>query len=402
MYLRKRISKGKEYWSINETFRDNEGKVKQKLIRNLGNAEKALEELKLDSSYSQFYFQLLSYINSQSNVLTNATCKVIQGNSLLLSKLLEDIKVNTCVTSPPYYAQRDYGVPGTYWPPVSYIPMAGLQEIHIPEWTGCLGLEPTPEMYVGHMVLIFREVWKVLREDGTLWLNLGDTYCSTAPGTLGDKHFIQEFSNGAAEARRKYRPKTPKGLKPKDLMGIPWRVAFALQADGWYFRIDNVWNKPNPTPESVKDRTTRAHEYIFLLSKSQRYYYNSDAILEPYTTKPPKKLRDKHAEGYQADYPRGERFSPGERDYYSRGGKNKRSVWTIPVKKPKSTNYATFPPDIARTCILAGCPEDGIVLDVFGGTGTTAEVAKDLQRSCICVELKEESAKIAYERVCGE
>jgi DNA modification methylase len=196
-------------------------------------------------------------------------------------KLMEGASVNSCITSPPYWNLRDYELEPTYWPEVQYSPMAGLPEIHIPEWTGCLGLEPTIEMYIGHIVCIFREVRRVLRKDGTLWLNWGDSYCSTAPETMGDNIHIEGTKEETRRARKIMRPKTPHGLKPKDLIGIPWRAAFALQADGWYLRSDIVWEKPNPMPESVTDRPTKAHEYIFLFSKSKRYYYDQSAIREP-------------------------------------------------------------------------------------------------------------------------
>jgi DNA modification methylase len=163
--------------------------------------------------------------------------------------------------------------------------MPGLMSVTVPAWTGCLGLEPTPEMFVAHTVLVFREVWRVLRDDGTLWMNFGDSFCSTAPGSQGDpihaKGYFSGVTDRRAEASGKKRPNTPNGLKPKDLIGIPWRVAFALQADGWWLRMDNIWSKPNPMPESVTDRPTKAHEYFFLLSKSERYYYDAEAIKDP-------------------------------------------------------------------------------------------------------------------------
>ena len=167
-------------------------------------------------------------------------------------KLLDDNSINCCVTSPPYWNLRDYGVKPTDWPAVSYIPMAGLPPISIPAWTGCLGLEPTVEKFVGHTVAVFREVWRVLRKDGTLWINFGDSYCSTAPGTMGDNVHIHGTKETTKRAKKTMRTETPNGLKVKDLIGIPWRVAFALQADGWYLRQDIIWAKPNPMPESVR------------------------------------------------------------------------------------------------------------------------------------------------------
>ncbi|ATF16597.1 site-specific DNA-methyltransferase [Brevibacillus brevis X23] len=178
---------------------------------------------------------------------------------------------HSCLTSPPYWGLRDYGLTPTDWPEVTYEPMPGLPPITVPAWTGCLGLELTPDMFVAHMVLVFREVWRVLRDDGTLWMNFGDSYATGKPKDTNNDDLM--WSNGAS------RKPTP-GLKPKDLIGIPWRVAFALQADGWYLRMDNIWSKPNPMPESVGDRPTKAHEYLFLLSKSERYYYDKEAIKE--------------------------------------------------------------------------------------------------------------------------
>lgn len=210
---------------------------------------------------------------------------IMTGDCTLIMPTLEAESYHTCVTSPPYWGLRDYGIPPTEWPETTYTPMPGLPPVTVPAWTGCLGLEPTPEMFVAHSVAVFREVWRLLRTDGTLWLNYGDSYCSTAPGTQGDpihaKGYFSGVSERRAQASAKNRPKTPAGLKPKDLIGIPWRVAFALQADGWYLRMDNIWSKPNCMPESTRDRPTKAHEYMFLLSKSERYYYDGDAIKEP-------------------------------------------------------------------------------------------------------------------------
>lgn len=191
-------------------------------------------------------------------------------------KLIEDNGIHCCVTSPPYWSLRDYGIVPTLWPAVIYAPMPGIQEITVPEWTGCLGLEPTIEMFIGHIVLIFREVRRVLRKDGTLWLNFGDAYAKQGIDGRGDPT-IGKRNLGDMNPICK---KVPQSLKAKDLIGIPWRAAFALQADGWWLRSDIIWHKPNPMPESTMDRPTKAHEYIFLLSKSSRYYYNAEAVKE--------------------------------------------------------------------------------------------------------------------------
>jgi DNA modification methylase len=256
---------------------------------------------------------------------------------------------------------------------------------------GQIGLEKTPEEYVENLVAIFREVKRVLRDDGTLWLNLGDSYNGSG-GAGGDYS-----KGGLKEGQPKYPGRKVATLKPKDLVGIPWRVAFALQADGWYLRQDIIWHKPNCMPESVKDRCTKAHEYIFLLSKNRKYYYDNEAIREPYQSKK-EKPRNKAAEGYNNSYVGG-RWSEGVRDYYSAGKRNKRSVWTVTTKPFKEAHFATFPPDLIKPCILAGCPKNGIVLDPFMGSGTTGMVAAMYQRNFIGFELNQEYCKMAEKRI---
>src|SRR5690606_10187233 len=249
---------------------------------------------------------------------------------------LPDGVVHTCVTSPPYWGLRDYGVAGQ------------------------IGLEPTPEKYVEKMVEVFREVRRVLRDDGTLWLNLGDSYAGHTKA--GDKRFGNpEFNkNRPSRAQTKTPGKSvPPGLKPKDLVGIPWRVAFALQADGWYLRRDIIWHKPNAMPESVKDRPTAAHEYIFLMSKSPRYYYDADAIREPFSENSHPNFKGgkfgRSDSGIKAGVIGGsfERASCGRHPK----GRNKRTVWSIPTKPFKGAHFAVFPPDLIEPCILAGSPE---------------------------------------------
>jgi len=284
-------------------------------------------------------------------------------------KQLPDNSINCCVTSPPYWGLRDYGVEGQ------------------------LGLESTPEEYVAKMVEVFREVKRVLRKDGTLWLNLGDSYCGTGnKGEYKDPKYLDGRNGQKVALNNKI-----KGLKSKDLVGIPWMVAFALRADGWYLRQDIIWHKPNPIPESVKDRCTKSHEYIFLLAKSAQYYYDNEAIREPYQSKK-EKPRNKAAEGYNNSYVGG-RWSEGERDYYSVGKRNKRSVWTVTTKPFKEAHFAVFPPDLIKPCILAGCPENGIVLDPFMGSGTTGMVAAMYQRNFIGFELNPEYCKMAEKRI---
>lgn len=283
-----------------------------------------------------------------------------------MRKLIADsVKVQTCVTSPPYFGLRDYQVDGQ------------------------LGLEATPQEYVSNMVEVFRLVRELLADDGTLWLNLGDSYCSTAPGTMGDKlnqtGILAGVSDRRAEGSRKFRPKIPQGLKPKDVIGIPWRVAFALQEDGWYLRQDIIWHKPNPMPESVTDRCTKAHEYLFLLSKSERYYFDQEAIYERSVSSGESRGGGKKV-SENTFYPR------QQHQNLNRYGavpetRNKRSVWTVATVGYSEAHFATFPPALIEPCILAGSRPGDIVFDPFLGSGTTAQVAQDLGRQWIGCEL---------------
>ena len=282
---------------------------------------------------------------------------------------LPDKSVNTCITSPPYYGLRDYGCDGQ------------------------IGLEETPESYVQKMVDVFREVKRVLRDDGTLWLNIGDSYSGNNS---------QASNNGRAgfgNPREKVVNRTGKGLKTKDLIGIPWRVAFALQADGWYLRQDIIWHKPNPMPESVTDRCTKAHEYIFLLSKSPKYYFDSEAIKIP--VKQEWGTRDRTNGKYHNDGT-GLRPHSGLEKSYTKA--NKRSVWTVTTKPFKDAHFATYPESLIVPCVLAGCAEGGLVLDPFMGAGTTALVSKKLGRNYVGFELNPEYRNIAIKRIenaCG-
>ncbi|MFD1444290.1 DNA-methyltransferase [Thermoactinomyces vulgaris] len=309
---------------------------------------------------------------------------MIKRNNIYNGDVLETLRTfpegifNTCVTSPPYWGLRDYGVEGQ------------------------IGLESTPDEYVEKMVGIFREVRRVLRDDGTLWLNLGDSYATNT--SAGNK----KFGNSAFNKNRPSREQTktpkktiPNGLKQKDLVGIPWRVALALQADGWYLRSDIIWHKPNAMPESVKDRPTKAHEYIFLLSKSPKYYYDADAIKEPLSAatvsdfKRRKNLNNKGTHGgVRADLAR------SRADYIPKDGKrNKRTVWSVNTRAFKGAHFAVFPPDLIEPCILAGSPEGGLVLDPFFGSGTTGLVARQNGRDFVGIELNPEYIEIARERL---
>jgi DNA modification methylase len=295
--------------------------------------------------------------------------KIIVGDVRTALQVLPEQSVQTCITSPPYWGLRDYG--------------EGDQ----------IGLEETPQQYVDQMVEVFREVWRVLKDDGTLWLNIGDSYSGSGKGPAGNL--------GATHNERhmegKHSAIVPAGLKPKDLVGIPWRLAFALQADGWYLRQDIIWHKPNPMPESVTDRCTKSHEYVFLLTKSRQYLYDHEAIKETALTEP--KARDKNAEGYQADYAKGERFSAGERVFGADGMRNKRDVWTVATKPYKGAHFAVMPEALVEPCILAGSAAGDTVLDPFTGSGTVGMVALRHNRNFVGTELNPEYAELAVNRI---
>jgi DNA modification methylase len=274
---------------------------------------------------------------------------------------------------------------------------------------GQVGLERTPEEYVARLVEVFREVRRVLRDDGTLFLNLGDSYAS-GKGTCynpggGESSLGKERKAEGVHPLDRGNKSTlaVSGLKPKDLVGIPWRVAFALQADGWYLRSDIIWAKPNPMPESVTDRPTKAHEYIFLLAKSERYYYDADAISEPTTDKEYRtrgKVRPPTSV-YAAQCPDGPQRT-GLNLVNQVGGRltrNKRDVWTVTSDPFPEAHFATFPPDLVRPCILAGCPHGGVVLDCFAGSGTTLQVAKESQCGAIGIELNQEYCGLITDRL---
>ena len=307
-----------------------------------------------------------------------SSVRIFVGDCRATLGTLPDNSVQTCVTSPPYFGLRDYGMADQ------------------------IGLEQTPDAFVAQLVSVFREVKRVLRDDGTLWLNLGDSYASTGDGSKPQTGLRVQPSNEVSQSR----PKMAYGLKPKDLIGIPWRVAFALQADGWYLRQDIIWHKPNPMPESVKDRCTKAHEYIFLLSKSERYYYDADAIREPHIhADDPRNDGKRHTYADDAKHnqvdPNRQRTKTDAVAFHPKG-RNKRSVWTITTKPFSGAHFATFPPDLIEPCILAGCPEGGVVLDPFGGAGTTGLVADRLGRNAVLCELNPTYAQMAADRIKSE
>jgi DNA modification methylase len=280
----------------------------------------------------------------------------------------QGIKAQTCVTSPPYFGLRDYGHEGQ------------------------IGLEETPEQYIAAMVEVFRCVWDVLEDDGTLWLNIGDSYMTTP---AGNKTWVDFGSNKNYENHKIHSlvKKKIDGVKTKDLIGIPWMLAFALRADGWYLRQDIIWHKPNPMPESVRDRCTKAHEYIFLMSKSQKYYYDADAIKEP--VKQDWGTRDRSDGKYHNEGSGLQPHSGLEKSYEVA---NKRSVWTVNTKPYKGAHFAVFPQELIEPCIMAGAPQGGVVLDPFMGSGTTAQVAQNLGRQYLGCELNPEYAPLQAER----
>lgn len=308
--------------------------------------------------------------------------------------------VNCIVTSPPYFGLRDYGLPPDRWPEVRYKPMVGLPEVVIPAMECCLGLESTPDAFIGHLVHIFREGRRVLKQEGLVWVNLGDSYARSA-GDDSKKNPDSSMRTGrtgkADQLFKQGNNRPPAGLKQKDLIGIPWRFAFAMQADGWFLRQDIIWAKPNPMPESVRDRCTKSHEYLFLLSKRPKYYFDSKAIREPGKsyTKKASGYKDQHIYGVQ-DGRRGLGFATRD---ITTVGRNKRSVWTVTTKPFKEAHFATFPPDLIEPCVLAGCPEGGIVYDPFGGSGTTAAVAARHKRNWVLSELNPEYAQLVPKRM---
>lgn len=333
------------------------------------------------------------------------TFQILSGDCRSVIGALPDNSVHCCVTSPPYFGLRNYGVDGQ------------------------IGLESTPDEFVAELVAVFREVKRVLRDDGTLWLNLGDSYASyrdgkATPDTSRGGSLGTLVPKGSA-TNRMASTFAGTSIKHKDMIGIPWRVAFALQADGWYLRQDIIWSKPNPMPESVRDRCTKAHEYIFLLSKSPKYYYDIEAIKEPMSLSSLSRLsQDVEAQAGSDRVPgktngpmkavgkihkqRGHsrpnegfngRWDDMSREEQCSGMRNKRSVWKVATRPFKGAHFATFPPSLVEPCILAGCPPNGTVLDPFGGAGTTALVAERHGRNSILIELNPEYAAMASERV---
>ncbi len=354
--------------------------------------------------------------------MTIESNKIYRGDTFNVLRTFPDECVDCVVTSPPYYGLRDYGV--------------GNQ----------IGLERSPEEYIHKLMLVFRQIRCILKPEGTLWLNIGDSYAgsSRGKGDINKKGKQQK----ASYTGNFVKPYHLHGYKNKDLLGIPWMLAFALRNEGWYLRQDIIWHKPNPMPESVRDRCTKSHEYLFLLAKSPRYYFDHEAMLEPANYDGRKKMTHNGSSKYNnvpeiatqgifkggrqrwANQIRGYAAKDGQtgqceqhhgknikghhfgsrnqvgtgrndvnRTWIDRPARNKRSVWTVPTRGFKGSHFATFPPDLIRTCIDAGCPPDGIVLDPFMGAGTTAVVARELGRNYVGIELNREYVEIAEKRI---
>lgn len=302
--------------------------------------------------------------------VTNIFERFICGDAAEQLRTLNSESVYTCVTSPPYFNLRDYGA------------------------SGQLGREDAPEEYVEKLVGVFREVQRVLHPKGTLWLNIGDSYTSSGRKT-------KDFDKKLLVRSVDQRPQIPQRMKPTDLIGIPWMLAFALRADGWYLRQDIIWRKPNAMPESVRDRCTKSHEYIFLLSKSERYYFDAAAIQEKALESSRARYKSAFNCGKKEIVGRGRGAvapnSPGMREFT--GYRNKRSVWDINTAGYRGAHFAVFPEKLVEPCILAGCPAGSIVLDPFMGSGTTGVVAKRLGRGFIGIDINPDYCAMAAERI---
>lgn len=303
----------------------------------------------------------------------NELFELVLGDCLHILRTMPNDSINACVTSPPYYALRNYGVDEQ------------------------IGLEETAEEYIDRLRTVFREVYRVLSPTGTFWLNIGDTYASTLNGSYGKPSLAKMSCHS---------------IKPKDMIGIPWLLALALRDDGWYLRADIIWHKPNAKPESVKDRPTKAHEYVFLFAKQPRYYYDADAIREPHITSDRRQYRSRN-HGYKGKFNEhgydpfmGSPYSHflTRKEYkagsfYHANGKNKRSVWSINTRSFHDAHFAIFPEELATTCILAGCPPNGVVLDPFCGSATTGVAALKIRRRFIGIEINPKYFELSKKRL---
>jgi len=312
------------------------------------------------------------------------TVTILHGDCRDVLATLPERSVQACVTSPPYYGLRSY-----------------LPDGH-PDKHREIGLEPTPDSYVAEMVAVFREVRRVLLDDGTLWLNIGDSYHNLRTHMNGGAPTNTVHRGGARDGTegfgRANRNKRIEGIKDKDLIGIPWLLAFALRADGWFLRSDIIWHKPNPMPESVRDRPTSAHEHVFLLTKRGSYYYDADAVAEP----------TEYPEGSRQDVPQGgfngKGSDPRGQSAFRaiRNTRNARNVWTIATQPYSGAHFATMPPDLAERCIKAGTKPGDTVLDPFGGAGTTGLVADRLGRNATLIELNPAYRTLAADRITAD
>lgn len=363
------------------------------------------------------------------------TDKIYQGDALEVLKTFPDKSIDCCVTSPPYYGLRDYGT-GEWLGGDPNCPHRRLSKYSEKTATGhaqvdlrgnvgdaiyktvcplCgavrvdrqIGLEETPEEYIKKLVCVFHEVKRCLKDDGTLWVNIGDSYWGSGSqgfdftDTFGDASKLQRGSKGTIDLHNLPKLTGNKGVyKNKDLIGIPWMLAFALRADGWYLRQDIIWHKPNPMPESVKDRCTKAHEYIFLLSKNPHYYFDNEAIQETAVCSDDKRNGQGRIEYGAKLNEVGDETTNGVNPSFVRitETRNKRDVWSVTTKPVKEAHFATFPEDLIKPCILAGSRTGGIILDPFFGSGTTGRVSESLQRKYVGIELNEKYIEIANRR----
>jgi DNA modification methylase len=317
---------------------------------------------------------------------------IYEGDALTVLRTLPNESVDCVVTSPPYYCLRDYNVKGQ------------------------IGLERTPEQFIKRLTEVFMECRRALNKEGTMWIVIGDSYTGSGRGWGGKNDlYSRKIQPSASFATEFSKPKKLQNYKNKDLIGVPWMLAFALRQGGWYLRQDIIWNKPNPMPESIRDRCTKAHEYVFFLTKSPHYHFDHNAMLEPAQYDGRKKMTRTAGTKYLNDAAglrtqgiskmTHERWPNKMREYavdnmcIDKPARNKRSVWTVPTRAFKGAHFATFPPDLIRTCIKAGCKPGGVVLDPFMGAGTTALVAHELGRKYVGIELNGEYVKMAKERL---
>lgn len=314
----------------------------------------------------------------------DSTVTLLHGNALTVLGSMEERQVDCIVTSPPYFALRDYGLPPSEWPALSYIPMAGLPAVDVPAMSCPLGGEPTPQAYIGHLVLIFTQAHRVLADHGTLWLNIGDSYSSRADASTGPTAG-RARPNVMAE-----KVNTTNYVPRKNLLGIPWQLAFALQAHGWILRRDVIWHKPNGMPESVTDRPAGRHEYMFLLTKSENYWFDLDAIRAPAGV--PRGVTRTWADRKDSGAPLRRGAKPeqacGDSGFTaSARGRNPGDVWTIPTQPFPAAHFAAMPPRLAQQCVLSGCKPDGTVLDPFNGSGTTGLACQRTGRNYLGIDL---------------